>query len=350
MIKTWILIFILSFSIAAIAIPIIIYLSKRYNLFDRTDHRKLHDEKISRLGGLGIFLGFTIPFLIVVGGLEQAPFHVPLYLVAVFVIFFTGFIDDITHLRARYKLLLQLVAGLLVACSGLMFTNIRIFDIVRIEFGIWSYPITILWILVFVNAINLLDGLDGLASGMVFIANIFVLLLALSTENILVAQISIIMAGTILGFYIYNFPPAKIFMGDGGAYLLGFIYATLPLMGVKKASVAVLFLIPIILLLLPLLDIVQVIVKRMKLGYNIFMADKNHLHHRLLHIGLSKRGVLFVMYVYTVILGLASLLLLHIEPKYSLFLFMIIFLLVTVSLFLLHSAERIIHDKERDET
>ena len=138
-------------------------------------------------------------------------------------------------------------------------------------------------------------------------------------------------------------------MGDGGAYFLGFMYATIPLMGLKKASVATLFLIPLILLLVPMLDIIQVIFKRFKLGYNIFIADKNHLHHRLLNIGLSIRGILFVLYVYTIILGLTSILMLYIKPEFSLVLFFIVFLLMLISFYLLNSAEKIIEGREKKE-
>ena len=339
--------FLISLAITGISVPLIIYISKSFNLYDTVNDRKIHDATISRLGGLSIFLGFIIPFFIFIFSTENIRFNINFYLVAALIIFLTGFFDDVGHIRARYKLLLQIIAATLVALSGLTISNLMFFNFFEIKFGFFSYIITVVWIVLFVNAINLLDGMDGLAAGIVFIANIFVFILANTLGNRLVCVISLIMAGAILGFYLYNFPPAKIFMGDGGAYFLGFMYATLPLMGIKKSSVATLFLIPLILLLLPLLDIVQVIFKRWRLGCNIFIADKNHIHHRLLSIGLSIRGILFILYMYTIILGLTSILMLHIQPEYSLVLFLIVSLLVLLSFYLLHSAEKIIEEREK---
>ncbi|HOS38317.1 MAG TPA: MraY family glycosyltransferase [Spirochaetota bacterium] len=335
-----------SFAVSVVAVPLIMKLSETFGLYDRIDERKIHKNKISRLGGLGIFLGFIMPFLYTVFSVANPGFNVPLYLGALAVIFLTGFFDDISHVRARYKLILQIVAGVLVWAAGLSFNKFNFLNLFEINFGYFSVVITVFWVVAFVNAINLLDGMDGLASGIVFIANIFVFYIAFTTGNALVASMSMVMAGSILGFYIFNFPPAKIFMGDGGAYFLGFIYATMPLMGVKKSSVATIFLIPLILLLVPMLDIVQVVLKRVKMGYNIFIADKNHLHHRLLGIGLSIRGVLVVVYGYTVMLGLTSVLMVRIDPHHSLLLFVIIGLLMFLSLYLLNSAERIIERRD----
>jgi UDP-GlcNAc:undecaprenyl-phosphate GlcNAc-1-phosphate transferase len=339
--------FIISLAVTGISVPLVIYLSRSFNLYDKVNDRKIHETTVSRLGGLSIFLGFLIPFFIYIYSAKYIRFNIDLYLLAVLIIFSTGFIDDVGHIRARYKLVLQIVAATLVTLSGLTISNLMFFDLFEIKFGFLSYFITIIWIILFVNAINLLDGMDGLAAGIVFIANIFVFILANTLGNTLVCVISLIMAGAILGFYIYNFPPAKIFMGDGGAYFLGFMYATLPLMGIKKSSVATLFLIPLILLLLPLLDTFQVIFKRWRMGYNIFIADKNHIHHRLLNIGLSIRGILFILYMYTIILGLTSILMLHIKPGYSLVLFLIVSLLVLLSFYLLNSAEKIIEESEK---
>ncbi|MDY6934536.1 MAG: MraY family glycosyltransferase [Spirochaetota bacterium] len=301
------------------------------------------------MGGLGIFIGFIIPFIII--ALNNAPFqfNIIIYLIAIFIAFLTGFVDDLWNIRARYKLILQIISGLLVTQSGLLFDRLIFYNIISIEFGIFSNIITVLWIVMFMNAINLIDGMDGLASGIVFIANIFILLIAIFYNNHLIIQISIILGGAILGFYIFNFPPAKIFMGDGGAYFLGFLYATLPLMGIKKSSVATLFLIPFILLLIPIGDIARVIFIRWRDGNNIFLADKNHLHHRLQNLGFTNRGILFVIYGYTIILGLTSILLLYIEPKYSLILFLIISLLVLLTFYIFHHVENLIEKKDHNK-
>ena len=331
-----------SFAISLFLIPLILLVSKKFSLYDRIDERKVHKGNISRLGGLAIFLGFFVAFMIWQVPHNNFKFNIYLYTSAMFLAFITGFVDDIFHVRARIKLVLQIVSGILVSLSGLLINNFQVYSLFKIDFGFFAPILTVIWVVAFMNAINLLDGMDGLASGIVFIANIFIFILALTMNNMVVASISVIMAGAILGFYVFNFPPAKIFMGDGGAYFLGFMYSTIPLMGIKKSAVATLFLFPLILLLVPLTDIALVIFKRLKLGYNIFIADKNHLHHRLMSVGLTIRGILLIMYSYTIILGLLSILLLHIQPKYSVLLFILIALILLISLYLLNQAEKII--------
>lgn len=339
---------IFSFLVSVLTIPVVLYVSKRFNLYDRIDERKIHKGNISRLGGIAMFLGFVVPFWIFVYPKFEFSFNVYIYFVALVFAFGVGFIDDFVNVRARYKLLVQILVGVLVAFSGLKISDFSFFGIIQIDFGLFSNFLTVIWVVLFMNAINLLDGMDGLASGIVFIANGFVFVIAMLMGNEPVMILTLLMAGAIFGFYVFNFPPAKIFMGDGGAYFLGFMYATLPLMGLKKSAVATLFLFPIILLLLPITDIIQVVIKRMKLGYNIFIADKNHIHHRLMSLGISIKGILFLMYTYSVILGLISILILKIQPEYSLVLFVLIFIIMLLSMYMLNLAEKIIEKKERD--
>ncbi len=338
----------ISFIISLAAIPVIIYLSRRLKLFDTMSDRKIHTKPISRLGGLAIFLGFIVAFHIFVLGGEGTRFNATTYTLGLVVAFSAGFIDDLVNFRAWFKLILQVVAASLVAMSGLNITYLTIFDFGVIHFGYLSYVLTIIWIVGFMNAINLLDGMDGLASGVVLLATIFIFVIASIQNNPMVMTIAACLAGSIVGFYLFNFPPAKIFMGDGGAYLLGFMYSTISLMDIKKSAVATIFLIPLILLLVPIYDILSVMIKRYRLGYNIFLADKNHLHHRLISLGFSQKGILFIIYSYTIILGLLSVLLLYITPKLTLILFLLVVMLVFLSLYLLNSAERIIEKYEEE--
>jgi UDP-GlcNAc:undecaprenyl-phosphate GlcNAc-1-phosphate transferase len=187
--------------------------------------------------------------------------------------------------------------------------------------------------------------MDGLSTGLVFIANVFVFIVSLLGGNTLVASLSAVLAGSILGFFIFNFPPAKIFLGDGGAYFIGFVYATVPLMGIKKAAVITVFLIPLILMLVPISDVLQVMFHRYRSGKNLFYPDRSHLHHRLMNLGFSTKGILFVMYVYTVVLGLSSILMISVPPEQSFILFSIILLLLILSFFILNTAENMIEDK-----
>jgi len=208
--------------------------------------------------------------------------------------------------------------------------------------------ITIIWIVTFMNAVNLIDGMDGLSTGIVIIANVFVYIIAIMSGSPVVAALSAVLGGAVLGFYVFNFPPARIFLGDGGAYFIGFVYATIPLMGIKKSAVFTLFLVPLVLLLVPITDVIQVMINRYKRGTNLFFPDKSHLHHRLMSVGVSTKGILFVMYTYTIVLGLSSIMMISVPPHLSLVLFAIIMLLMVLSFYLLNSAERVIEGYEEN--
>ncbi len=338
----FIIYFFSSFTLATITIPFIIKFSNRYNITDKLDGRKIHTEPISRIGGLAIFLSFIILFLVYILSVKKyilLPFNIYLYLTALILAFLIGFIDDIIKIRARYKLILQIIISFIAGLSGLLITEFSFFELFTINFGYFSYILTIIWIVIFMNAINLIDGMDGLASGIIAIASIFLFAISMLMKNSIVSIISIILLGSIIGFYIFNFPPAKIFMGDGGAYFLGFMYSTIGLMGIKKSSVAIVFIIPIILLLIPVLDILQVAFRRIKEKKNIFVPDKNHIHHRLLDLGFSVKNILFILYLFTIILGVFSLLIVLLPSQYSFTIFILIFLVSFFSFYLLYIFE-----------
>lgn len=276
----------------------------------------------------------------------QVQFNIVVFIIALLLAFFTGFIDDVITIRARYKLLLQLVCGLLVALSGLKITKVTLFAGFDVQFGILSYLFTMVWVAGFMNAINMLDGMDGLASGIVLVASMFLGIMGWLQGVPVVTYLCIVLIGAILGFLLYNYPPAKIFMGDGGAYFLGFIYAVLPLIGIKKASTITIFSIPIILLLIPLIDVINVMRKRINAGYHIFIADRNHIHHRLLKIGFSNEGILWVMYSYTVILGGFAVLMLYLLPLHALVLTVFIFMLTILAFYIISVAEKRIEELE----
>lgn len=338
-----ILLSILAFLIAVITIPFILRFSHKNNILDQPDERKIHQNPIPRLGGIAIFLGFIFGFSIFINICSIAPivsFDLGYYTTGMVLIFLTGFIDDLFFIRAWHKLILQILSGILVALSGLTIPEIKIYSSVTIQFGFFAFPLTVIWVVAFINAINLIDGMDGLASGLVIIANLFIMFLAYETGNMFVFYLTLILTTAVFGFYVFNFPPAKIFMGDGGAYFLGFMYATIALMGLKKTSVLTLFLFPFILLLVPISDILVVMVKRLRLGYHIFVADKNHLHHRLLKIGFNVKGVLTIVYSVSFMLGIVSILLTKIPIEYSFIVFLLIVLLMFISLYIVNTLEK----------
>lgn len=333
-----ILLGIISFLISFITIPLIIKLSHRYGMFDFVCERKIHNGNISRLGGVAVFLAFfpvAVYFFMGNGGGGNY-----LLVAAMITAFLSGFIDDLVGLRARYKLLIQIASASLAVYSGLLIQNIRIYTFFNLQFGFLSYLITIFWIVAFMNAVNLIDGMDGLSTGLVLIANFFVIIIAVMTQNYRVLTLGVILEFSILGFYLFNFPPAKIFLGDGGAYFIGFIYAIMPLMGIKKSAAVTVFLIPLVLMLIPVSDIISVMYKRFKSGYNIFYPDKNHLHHRLMNMGFSTRGILAIVYIFTGILGCFSLLLVVIKPELTIFMLIFIITIVGLLFFTLNKAEK----------
>jgi len=341
----YIIYFLSSSFISASLIPLIIKLSNKYGFVDIPNNRKIHKKPISRLGGLAIFISFLIVFsIILIKYYNQLniTFNIKIYIIALFLSFIIGFLDDIKNIRARYKLIVQIIISFLVSLSGLSIARFTFFNFFAINFGLFSHFITIVWIVLIMNSINLIDGMDGLASGIVAIATIFLLIVSILMKNILVSLISSVLLGSIIGFYIYNFPPAKIFMGDSGAYFLGFMYATLGLMGIKKTTIAVLFLVPLVLLFIPIIDVFAVSFKRLKDRKNIFTPDKNHLHHRLLALGFSNKKVLIILYLSTIILGFFSLLIVFIPNKFSFTLFILLFLVVFFLFYLIHQFEKLI--------
>lgn len=337
------------FSIAFIGslsiIPLIIRISRKHHIYDQVDERKIHTGNISRLGGVAIFIAFFVLMVYVLND-SKVHFDKKLYIAAVALAFLTGFIDDLVRIRARYKFIMQGGAAFLAVMSGLSFKAIKVYSFTEINFGSFAAVITIIWIIAFMNAVNLIDGMDGLSTGIVLISNVFIYIISIQTGSPVVASMSAVLGGAILGFYVFNFPPARIFLGDGGAYFIGFVYATLPLMGIKKSAVLTLFLVPMVLLLVPIVDVIQVMVSRYKRGYNLFFPDKRHLHHRLMSVGLSTKGILFVMYTYTIVLGLSAIIMVNVPPHLSLLLFGLILLLMILSFFLLNSAERVIESYE----
>jgi len=338
---------VLTFIISLVSIPIIIKLSHRFNLFDSTSHRKIHSKDTSRIGGLGIFIAFFPAACYLI--LKYSQNYNPYFLIAgMLIAFLCGFVDDLVRIRVRYKLLIQIISASMIVLSGLMIKDLRIYTFFYINFGVFSYPLTIFWIIAFMNAVNLIDGMDGLSTGIVLIANFFLIVISLISGNYPVLALAVLLECSILGFYIFNFPPAKIFLGDGGAYFIGFMYSVFPLMGVKKSAALTVFLIPMILMLIPISDIVQVILKRYKDGKNLFHPDKNHLHHRLMNIGFSTKEILAVVYTYTAILGIFSLIMVAVHSKFTMFLLGFIILIVGISFYMLNRAETLISDLKQE--
>ncbi|MBJ6308447.1 undecaprenyl/decaprenyl-phosphate alpha-N-acetylglucosaminyl 1-phosphate transferase, partial [Staphylococcus aureus] len=264
--------------------PIVIAISKRLNLVDKPNFRKVHTKPISVMGGTVILFSFLIGIWI---GHPIETEIKPLIIGAI-IMYVLGLVDDIYDLKPYIKLAGQIAAALVVAFYGVTIDFISLPMGTTIHFGFLSIPITVIWIVAITNAINLIDGLDGLASGVSAIGLITIGFIAILQANIFITMICCVLLGSLIGFLFYNFHPAKIFLGDSGALMIGFIIGFLSLLGFKNITIIALFF-PIVILAVPFIDTLFAMIRRVKKGQHIMQADKTHLHHKLLALGYTHR-------------------------------------------------------------
>ena len=271
------------------------------------DSRRVHKSPIPRLGGLAIFLGFVLSVVIFADITRQ----ILGILIGAVIIVIVGVVDDIRPLRALIKLIIQIIAALVAVYFGVIidiFSNPIFFSANQFVFlGYFSIPITVLWIVAITNSVNLIDGLDGLAVGVSAISSIAMLIIALMvSDDLNVAVILAALTGACLGFMPYNFNPAKIFMGDTGALLLGYVLSTVSIIGLFKFYAVVSFAAPFLVLALPLFDTSFAFIRRILKGQSPMSPDRGHFHHRLLDIGLSQKQAVAILYTISGLLGLVA--------------------------------------------
>ena len=316
--EAWItlgLMFSLALSLAYVITPLIQRLAIKINALDLPGERKLHRQPVPRLGGIAIYLAFLIALNIGVllsDTLLRLFEHALRGWLGLFfggsVVLALGIVDDIYQLRPVKKLLFQTLAALIVYLSGLHITQIASPFNGSIELGWLALPATVFWIVGITNAMNLIDGLDGLASGIALIITATILFLSLVNGKPALAVISAVLCGSTLGFLRYNFNPARIFMGDSGSMFLGFTLAVLAVQGTQKSSTAVAILIPLLFFGLPIADTSLALWRRMikkprhdqaVQDWKLFRGDREHIHHKLLDLGLSHRSAVLTLYVVT---------------------------------------------------
>ena len=270
------------------------------------DGRRIHDHPIPRMGGLAIFLGFVLSVLAFV----DVTTPILGMLIGAVIIAVMGAVDDIINLNAWVKFGIQILAALVAIRSGIVFaviSNPIIFsDTAFVPIGYLTVPLTVLWIVGCTTAVNLIDGLDGLAVGVSAISSLTMLVVALFVAEPNVALILAALTGACVGFIPYNLNPAKIFMGDVGSQLLGFILATVSIMGMFKFHAIITFLVPVLAMSVPLADTVFAFFRRIVHGQSPFHADKGHFHHRLLAMGLNQKQAVAVLYAISAVLGLLA--------------------------------------------
>lgn len=302
--------FVVSLVIAYLMTPPVKDFAGRVGAIDvPKDERRVHDHPIPRMGGIAIFLGFVISLLLFVNMSTQ----VMGLLVGAVIIAVMGAVDDIVNLSPMVKLAFQLLAAIVAVRSGLVFdviSNPNVFaEETTIEIGFLSVPLTLLWIVGCTNAMNLIDGLDGLAVGVAAISSTSMLIVSLLVAEPVVSVILAALTGACLGFMPYNMNPAKIFMGDVGSQLLGFVLATASIMGLFKMHAIFTFFVPMLSLALPLTDTIFAFCRRISHGQSPFHADRGHFHHRLLAMGLSQKQAVAVLYTISGVMGLLAVIL-----------------------------------------
>lgn len=283
-----------SFLVSLILVPICKKVSVHVNALDIPNKRKVHTKPMPRLGGLAIFLSFLINYMI----FGQPTTQMLSIIIASFIIILFGIVDDINPLKARYKLIGQLIASIIIVFyGGIVLKDAYIFNY-YLDFGGLAPYVTIFFILACINIINLIDGLDGLAGGISSIYFLTIAIMAILTNRIggLDIILSIIMLGATLGFLVFNFPPASIFMGDTGSQFLGFMIAIISLLGFKNITFKS-FLIPLIILAIPIFDTLFAILRRTLKGEPIGSPDKEHFHHQLLKLKFSTKTSIVLIYL-----------------------------------------------------
>ena len=293
--------------VALITTPVVRSLAIRMGAVDvPRDGRRMHDHPIPRMGGLAIFFGFILSTIIYV---ELTPELQGMLLGAVIIVVL-GIFDDIYALGAKLKLAVQIVAALVAVLSGNLIQVVSNPNIFSPDFwwdlGWLSVPCTVLWIVAITNAVNLIDGLDGLACGVSTISSMTMLVISLVVADGPVAVVMAALAGGCIGFLPYNLNPAKIFMGDTGSTFLGFVLAVMSIQGLFKFHTIISFAVPFLMLGLPIFDTCFAFIRRIAHGQSPMHPDRSHIHHRLIDMGFTQRQAVAVLYIISAILGLCA--------------------------------------------
>ena len=334
---TYAITFAIALVVVLVATPLVVRLATHLGVIDATDEeRRVHAVPTPRIGGLAVFFGFAFALFVVLGFALSSPYalfpsilHLGVQqkleavndqfsaahrlvglLFGSMLILGVGMWDDIMQLRSRNKFIAQIVVALISMLYGFIIpgvTNPFVHSAANnwIDFPIWiGIPLTLVWYVGMMNAINFIDGLDGLLSGVTVIASLYLFAIAVLHANPTVALVVVALAGAALGFLPYNFNPAKIFLGDAGSLFIGYVFATVSIIGASKTAIAVSVVVPLLVLALPVLDTAAVIFRRARAGKSITQADRGHFHHQLIfRFGLNVRQAVLLIYALCVVLG-----------------------------------------------
>jgi len=305
-----------AFVIAVILTPIIRDISRSFNLVDRPGKRKVHSHPLPRVGGIAIAIAYCISLISFSGSSVTISDSIPVWrlLPGAALVFLTGLLDDVFSLKPFVKIL-----GLVAAATVVFFSGIRIGGLAEHPLGVWlQFPLTVLWLIATSNALNLIDGLDGLCAGMGLMSTLALFVAAIRHGNYPLAYATLPMAGALLGFLCYNINPATVFLGDSGALTIGFLLGCYGMIWSQKTSTLISMMVPMLALSVPLLDAALAVVRRFLGHQPIFSADRAHIHHRLLDRGLSPRQAVWVLYLFAALAaGMALLASSFLDTRYQ---------------------------------
>lgn len=301
--------------------PVVRYCALRLKIVDVPNERKIHQKPVAYLGGLTFYFVFFSTMLILFTLIPEV-FSISLIenftviLICSTGIVMIGLLDDIWNIRATFKLLAQIIIGATMFFHGFAIESITLPFGGVLVFGHWGVILTILWYVAIMNAINLSDGLDGLAGGICLISSLSLASIFFKSGDLSMALFCIVLGGAILGFLKYNSHPASIFMGDTGSLLLGFLLATIALWNNQKTTSFVALLVPVVATAIPILDTSLAIIRRLMHKQHLFKPDKKHLHHRLLDLGLTQRQTVYFINFLCVYFGIMAFVLAFIPISY----------------------------------
>ena len=312
------------FLFVVIFIPIVKKIAIHIDALDIPNARKVHKVPIPRLGGLGIYAGFLLGYMLF--GRESIQMNA--VLIGSFIIIITGMIDDIRPVPARYKILGQIAAAMVIPFyGGIVLQDMSAFGL-YFNFGGFASIITVIFIVAIMNCINFIDGLDGLAGGIAAIYFLMIGIIAVMFRSSgLDVILTFVMLGATLGFLVHNFHPASIFMGDSGSLFLGYIISVISLLGYKNVTFTSLI-VPIFLLAIPIMDTLFAIIRRMLKHESIAMPDKCHLHHQLLKLNFSVTKAVLIIYFIDILFAIASIIYVMDDSNAGIIIYSLLFIIV----------------------
>jgi UDP-GlcNAc:undecaprenyl-phosphate GlcNAc-1-phosphate transferase len=313
------------FCFVTLIIPFIKRIAFKIGAVDTPGGRHIHKKVMPKMGGLGIFFGFLLGYMIFGEHSEQ----MNSILIGSFIIIITGMIDDICELKPIEKMIGQVIAASIIAFYGkILLVDVSAFDL-YLNFGLFTYPLTIFFIVACINCINFIDGLDGLSGGISAIYYLTIGIIGIIVGRVdLEIVLTFVMFGSTLGFLVHNFYPAKIFAGDTGSMFMGFLIAVIALLGFKNVTMTSLV-IPMLVLGVPILDTLFAIVRRLLKGEKIYEGDACHVHHQLLNRNFSQRTTVLIIYFIDVLFAFASIAyIIDTEKKYCYYIYALLIVIV----------------------